>query len=59
MSQSEYYKLFGEISAGGSPDIEELSAFLRIVSEMESMLDEADEDDYFGTEGWKHRLGWD
>lgn len=38
---------------------QELVDFLQIIQQFESMLDEADEDDYFGTEGWRHRLGWD
>lgn len=30
---------------------------VRIVEEMIELLDEADREDFFGTEGWKHRLG--
>ena len=26
---------------------------------MKSMLDETNEDDYFGTEGWKRHFGWE
>lgn len=26
--------------------------------QLEALLDEADQDDYFGTEGWRYRLGW-
>lgn len=36
---------------------EELHEFLRYVVDLERLLDEADGDDYFGTEGWLHRLG--
>lgn len=38
---------------------EEVNAFLKYVTELENLLDEGDEDDCFGTEGWKHRLGLD
>jgi hypothetical protein len=27
------------------------------ITELEELLDEADMDDFFGTEGWRHRLG--
>jgi len=30
-----------------------------VISSFEYMLDQTDEDDYFGTEGWKHAFGWD
>lgn len=36
---------------------EELHAFLHFVAALERLVDEADLDDYFGTEGWRHRLG--
>lgn len=39
--------------------VEENHAFLRYVASLESLLDEADLDDYFGTEGWQHHLGID
>lgn len=37
----------------------EINDFLFFVGELEQLLDEADLDDYFGTEGWRHRLGID
>lgn len=40
-------------------DQAEINAYLRYVAELENLLDEADLDDYFGTEGWQHRLGID
>lgn len=43
----------------GMADGEETREFLRYVSDLESLLDEGDLDDYFGTEGWQHRLGLD
>lgn len=36
---------------------EELQDFLRFVAALEQIVDEADGDDYFGTEGWRHRIG--
>jgi hypothetical protein len=29
------------------------------IAEMIDLLDEGDQDDMFGTEGWRHLLGWD
>ena len=36
---------------------EELHAFLTYVAVLESLLEEADEDDFYGTEGWRYRIG--
>lgn len=36
----------------------ELHDFLWYVNEIEALVDEADLEDFFGTEGWRHRLGW-
>jgi len=36
---------------------QEVHEFLKYVSVIESLVDEADEDDYFGTEGWRHKVG--
>ncbi len=29
------------------------------VHKMIGLLDEADSEDFYGTEGWKHSIGWD
>lgn len=33
--------------------------FAKIIDKMIDMLDETDMDDYFGSEGWRHMVGWD
>ncbi len=38
---------------------EEIFAFMEYVSEMETLVEEASMEDFYGTEGWEHRLGWD
>ena len=38
---------------------EELGEFLRYVSQLEALVDEASDEDFYGTDGWRHRLGWD
>ena len=37
---------------------EELHDFLFYVSELESLVEEASMEDLYGTEGWRHKLGW-
>jgi len=39
--------------------VEELGEFLRYVSQLEALVEEASDEDFYGTEGWHHRLGWD
>jgi len=37
---------------------EELHDFLRYITTLESLVEEASQEDFYGTEGWRHRLGW-
>lgn len=37
----------------------ELHQFLTYVTFLEGLLADADMEDFFGTEGWRHRAGWD
>lgn len=36
---------------------EEIVIFLDYVSQLESLLDQGDMEDFYGTEGWKHSIG--
>jgi hypothetical protein len=38
---------------------EELHAFLNYVTAIESLVEDASCDDYYGSDGWRHRIGWD
>lgn len=38
---------------------EELHDFLYYVSMLEDLVEEASDEDFYGTEGWRHRLGWE
>ncbi len=38
---------------------EELHKFLNYVGEVEMLVEEASMEDFYGTEGWQHRLGLD
>lgn len=42
-------------------DIKDLTerAAKRRLEELITFLDEKDQDDFFGTEGWRHDIGWE
>ena len=48
----------GKVLAGHATR-EELLAVFGHIDALEALLDTADEEDAFGTEGWRHRLGID
>lgn len=57
MTEAQFNRILGKISSmPGDVDFEQ---FVQLVSSMMAMLDEGDYEDFFGTEGWRHRLGWD
>lgn len=39
------------------PAVEQADAHFAYVTALEKVLDEADMEDFFGTEGWRHRIG--
>jgi hypothetical protein len=43
----------------GQADKADIFKVFEHLDALESLLDEGDEDDAFGTEGWRHRLGID
>ena len=43
----------------GHASIEELQTFLNYTVVLESLVEDASNDDFYGTEGWKHHIGWD
>jgi len=38
---------------------EEVVDFMAIVDKLMDMIEEANGDDYYGTQGWKYTLGWE
>lgn len=54
MTYAEFNKLKGYIEAMSPQYGKDFNA---MIEKMEQLLDEADADDYFGTEGWKHQVG--
>lgn len=55
MNEREFSKMLAKIEY----EFEDGSDFVDIVEEMINMLEETDRDDYFGTEGYRHHLGWE
>lgn len=55
MTEKEFNKLLGKIEGNCETGVE----FSSIIDKLINMLEEADQDDYFGTEGFRHVLGWD
>lgn len=58
MNESEFDRFIGYLEAYMADD-DRVEKFIECIGEMQSMLDDADQDDYFGSEGWRHRIGWD
>lgn len=57
ISEKQYHIILGKISDKiSSEDFENL---VEVLQKFESLLFIADEDDFFGTEGWKHYIGWE
>lgn len=54
MTESQFYMALGAFGTHSGNSI-----FVNIIQDMIRMLDECDHEDFFGTEGWKHQLGWD
>jgi hypothetical protein len=59
MTEKEYNICIGKILAGVPLTSEEGQRFVEVLCNFESLLDQGDQDDYFGTEGWRHRVDWD
>lgn len=55
-SQRELDTIRGKMLVAAATQ-EELHDFLHYVSALESLCDEAECDDVFGTEGWRHAIG--
>ena len=52
MTQKEFLKALGKVGAGVALSEDEAEDFEETIEHMTNLLDEADSDDYYGTEGW-------
>ncbi len=55
MTRDQIDQLKGRIFA--STIDQDVYDLLEYVKELEYLLDEADQEDFYGTEGWRHNLG--
>jgi hypothetical protein len=58
MTEKDYNICIGRILAGQALSEDTAQSFISVLNAFENLLDEGDQDDYFGTEGWRHRI-WD
>lgn len=58
LSERELDMIRGKMMVGAATPVE-LRDFLIYVSSLESLVEEASMEDFYGTEGWRRRLGWD
>lgn len=58
MNEKQFNICIGKIMAGKALDEDDAHEFVDTLSDIESLLDDGDQDDVFGTEGWRHCLGW-
>lgn len=43
----------------GAADNDEIKDFLSYVIKLEELVENASCEDFYGTEGWKHSIGWE
>lgn len=55
MTERDFTKILGRLEV----ESDTMFQFVDIIGRMMTMLDEADMDDYFGTEGWRYNFGWE
>jgi len=57
-SEREINMIRGKMAVGHA-SVDEIRDFLYYVTHLEQFVEEASDEDFYGTEGWKHRIGWD
>jgi hypothetical protein len=58
MTKEEFYEVKGKMIVGKATP-KEVSDFLHVVEQVFEMVEEASCEDFYGTEGYQHQLGWD
>ena len=59
MTEREYNIAIGKLMGGALVDTDEIMRFIDVLSRFESLLNQTDQDDYFGTQGWRYLMGWE
>jgi hypothetical protein len=57
-TERELNEIRGKLQTG-SANCEDIEKFLAYTEVVEELVEEASGEDFYGTEGWKHRIGWD
>lgn len=58
LSEREINMIRGKLSVN-EVNVSEINEFLKYVDKLEDLLEDGDMEDFYGTEGWRHSLGWD
>jgi len=59
LSEKEYNTSVGKILAGKVLEGDEALHFVNLISKFESLLDDGNDFDVFGDDGWRGRVNWD
>jgi hypothetical protein len=51
--------ILGKLSTGSSLTQKEYVTLADYIYDLENLLDQGDNENFYGTEGWRHRLGLD
>jgi hypothetical protein len=54
MTESEFWMFLGKLMY-----LEKSDEFSEIITRIINLLDSADNEDFFGTEGWRRDFGWE
>ena len=58
VSELKLHEIRGKMLVNAATQ-EELHSLLFYVGKLEFLVEEASDEDFFDTEGWRHRIGWD
>lgn len=58
MTEREINEIRGKMSVNAATH-QEVRKFLYYVQKLEDLVEEAGCEDFYGTDGWRHRFGWD
>ena len=58
LSKEQFYAFLGYLEARLADD-ERTSDFIEAIYKIIEMVEEASCEDFYGTQGWEYRLGWD
>lgn len=57
VSEREYNIILGKLISDNM-DSTDRTNLMTVLNKFEAILDDADENDAFGTDGWRYHMGW-